>query len=184
MLARRVCRRDPLPRRLDDICGRGPQLAWGKESAPSKAHSGFRKGERASEGRGCSERGTLNADRRQTGKEPRSSKPLHSWREQQKPAQETHSGHSHTLKKNPLWRFQSADVIAPPTSSPSPWSFGCKQLALKGWDRGINSYHQGRVRYGPPSCHWHKRRHRTLCPRRQAGPWYPSDQRTLLQNLV
>jgi len=34
MLAQRVCRRDPLPRRLDRICGKGPQLAWGKESAP------------------------------------------------------------------------------------------------------------------------------------------------------
>lgn len=34
MLAQRVCRRDPLPRRLDRICGRGPQLAWGQESAP------------------------------------------------------------------------------------------------------------------------------------------------------
>src|ERR1700679_704332 len=33
-LAQRVCCRDPLPRRLDGICGRGPQLAWGKESAP------------------------------------------------------------------------------------------------------------------------------------------------------
>ena len=34
--ARRVCRRDPLPRRLDRICGRGPQLAWGQESAPRR----------------------------------------------------------------------------------------------------------------------------------------------------
>ena len=34
MLAQRVCRRDPLPRRLERICGRGPQLAWGQESAP------------------------------------------------------------------------------------------------------------------------------------------------------
>src|SRR6202021_2442077 len=34
MLAQRVCRRDPLPRRLDGICGRGPQLAWGQEAAP------------------------------------------------------------------------------------------------------------------------------------------------------
>src|SRR5260370_26921159 len=65
MPARRVCRRDPLPRRLDEICGRGPQLAWGKESAPSKAHSGFRKGERASEGRGCSQ--APHAERRQKG---------------------------------------------------------------------------------------------------------------------
>jgi hypothetical protein len=39
--ARRVCRRDPLPRRLDRICGRGPQLAWGQESAPLEARSGF-----------------------------------------------------------------------------------------------------------------------------------------------
>src|SRR5712691_9929505 len=44
--------------------GGGPYIVWGKESAPLKAHSGFRKGERASEGRGCSERGTLNADRK------------------------------------------------------------------------------------------------------------------------
>jgi len=44
-IARRVCRRDPLPRRLNGICGKGPQLAW-------------------SEGRGCLERGTLNADRK------------------------------------------------------------------------------------------------------------------------
>src|SRR5580704_1590470 len=66
--------------------------------------------------------------------------------------------------------IRSSDVIAPPTSSPSPSSSGCRRLALKGWDRGINSRHRGRVRYGPPSCHWHKRRHRTLCPRRQAGP--------------
>ena len=36
MLARRVCRRDPLPRRLDRICGRGPRLAMGQESAPRR----------------------------------------------------------------------------------------------------------------------------------------------------
>jgi hypothetical protein len=34
MLAQRVCRRDPLPRRLNRICGRGPKLALGQESAP------------------------------------------------------------------------------------------------------------------------------------------------------
>jgi hypothetical protein len=38
---------------------------WGKESAPQRgANSGSRKGERASVGRWCLERGTLNADRR------------------------------------------------------------------------------------------------------------------------
>ena len=99
MLARRVCRRDPLPRRLDEICGRGPQLAWGKESAPSKAPSGFRKGERASEGRGCSVRGTLNADRKTNRKGAALFTPLHSRRQQQKPAQETQSGHSQLSKE-------------------------------------------------------------------------------------
>jgi hypothetical protein len=69
MLAQRVCRRDPLPRRLDRIWGRGPQLAWGQESAPlEEARSGFWEGERASEGRGCLERGTLNADRKASRK--------------------------------------------------------------------------------------------------------------------
>ncbi len=36
MLAQRVCRRDPLPRRLDRICGRGPELALGQESPPCR----------------------------------------------------------------------------------------------------------------------------------------------------
>lgn len=63
-LAQRVCRRDPLPRRLDRICGRGPQLAWGQESAPLErraADSG--KESVRPKGRGCLERGTLKADR-------------------------------------------------------------------------------------------------------------------------
>jgi hypothetical protein len=28
---------DPLPRRMEEICGRGPQLGWGEESAPALA---------------------------------------------------------------------------------------------------------------------------------------------------
>jgi hypothetical protein len=36
MLTQRVCRRDPLPRRREGFCGRGPQLAWGQESAPRR----------------------------------------------------------------------------------------------------------------------------------------------------
>ncbi len=44
MLAQRVCRRDPLPRRLDGICGRGPKLALGQESTPRRgAQAGFGK---------------------------------------------------------------------------------------------------------------------------------------------
>ena len=59
MLARRVCRRGPLPRRVEEICGRGPELASGEESTSERQES--LKGERASAGRGCFERGTLNA---------------------------------------------------------------------------------------------------------------------------
>jgi hypothetical protein len=36
MLARRVCRRDPLPRRLETIRGRGPELVSGEESTPRR----------------------------------------------------------------------------------------------------------------------------------------------------
>src|SRR5580658_7259179 len=36
MLARRVCRRDPLPRRLETIHGRGPELVSGEESTPGR----------------------------------------------------------------------------------------------------------------------------------------------------
>src|SRR4051812_36604540 len=36
MPAQRVCRRDPLPRRLDRICGRGPPLALGTGVRTSK----------------------------------------------------------------------------------------------------------------------------------------------------
>ncbi len=32
MLARRVCRRGPLPRRVEEIVGRGPELVSGEES--------------------------------------------------------------------------------------------------------------------------------------------------------
>src|ERR1700733_12748472 len=41
-----------------------PNWFWGRSPHPAEARSGFWKGERASEGRGCFERGTLNADRK------------------------------------------------------------------------------------------------------------------------
>src|SRR6195952_5604164 len=41
-----------------------PSLPWGRSPHLAEARSGFREGERASEGRGCLERGTLNADRK------------------------------------------------------------------------------------------------------------------------
>src|ERR1700737_3354116 len=41
-----------------------PNLLWGRSPHLAEARSGFWEGERASEGRGCFERGTLNADRK------------------------------------------------------------------------------------------------------------------------
>jgi hypothetical protein len=86
-IARRVCRRDPLPRRLNRIWGRGPKLAFGQESAPCRCAQRILEGERASEGRGCLERGTLNADRKANRKGAGTVQRPYSWRESQKPAQ-------------------------------------------------------------------------------------------------
>ena len=41
-----------------------PDSLWGRSPHLAEARSGFWEGERASEGRGCFERGTLNADRK------------------------------------------------------------------------------------------------------------------------
>jgi hypothetical protein len=61
MLARRVCRRDPLPRGPRKFSGRGPKLALVGGVRNLKGAKRTSEGERASAGRGCSERGTLNA---------------------------------------------------------------------------------------------------------------------------
>src|ERR1700723_4689820 len=50
-----------------------PDSLWGRSPHLAEARSGFWKGERVSEGRGCFERGTLNADRKVNRKEPPSS---------------------------------------------------------------------------------------------------------------
>src|SRR5579862_3513139 len=61
MLARRVCRRDPLPRRPRKFSGRGPKLALAGGVRNLKGAKRTSEGECASAGRGCTERGTLNA---------------------------------------------------------------------------------------------------------------------------
>jgi hypothetical protein len=61
MLARRVCRRDPLPRRPREFCGRGPKLALAEGVRNLEGAKRTWEGERASAGRGWNERGTLNA---------------------------------------------------------------------------------------------------------------------------
>src|ERR1700692_989191 len=45
-----------------------PDSLWGRSPHLAEARSGFWKGERASEGRGCFERGTLTQIERQTGR--------------------------------------------------------------------------------------------------------------------
>jgi hypothetical protein len=61
-------------------------------------------------------------------------------------------------------------LIARPISSPSPWFFGCRQLAWKSWDRGRGNRLPEHIRSGRRSCHWQKRRHRKRCRRRRDGP--------------
>lgn len=60
-IARRVCRRDPLPRRPRKFSGRGPKLALAGGVRNLKGAKRTSEEERASAGRGCTERGTLNA---------------------------------------------------------------------------------------------------------------------------
>src|ERR1700733_13333061 len=64
-----------------------PDSLWGRSPHLAEARSGFWKGERASEGRGCIERGTLNADRKANRKGAALFNGLSSWRGLQKPAQ-------------------------------------------------------------------------------------------------
>jgi hypothetical protein len=61
-------------------------------------------------------------------------------------------------------------LIVRPISSPSPWFSGCRQLAWKCLGLGRGNLPQERLRPGPRSCHWQKRRHRKRCRRRRDGP--------------
>ena len=73
-IARRVCRRQAPPEASGRNLWKGTQTCFGGGVHTSKRRvSGFREGERASEGRGCTWRGTLNA--RQKGK-PEGSLPV------------------------------------------------------------------------------------------------------------
>jgi hypothetical protein len=65
-----------------------PNLLWGRSLHLKEERSGFWAGERASEGRGWFERGTLNADRKAKRKGAAALfNGLSSWRCLQKPAQ-------------------------------------------------------------------------------------------------
>jgi hypothetical protein len=55
----------PTPSATEQNLRKGTQTRYGDRSPHlEEARSGFWEGERASEGRGCFERGTLNADRK------------------------------------------------------------------------------------------------------------------------
>src|ERR1700734_3598698 len=56
-----------------------PNLLWGRSPHLAEARSGLWEGERASEGRGCCERGTLNADRKANRKGAALFNGLSSW---------------------------------------------------------------------------------------------------------
>src|SRR5271163_3840111 len=74
MLAQRVCRRQAPPEASERNLWKGTQTCFGGGVHTSqRCESGFWEGERASEGRGCTWRGTLNA--RQKGK-PEESLPV------------------------------------------------------------------------------------------------------------
>jgi hypothetical protein len=140
-----------------------------------EAHSGFWERERASEGRRCFERGTLNADRRANWKGATLFNGLSSWRGLQKPSSEYLKCHSEAGRNND-WGT-SNDVIARPISSPSPWSSGCRQLAWKYWDRGRGSHLRGYVQSGPRSCHWHKAATQNAMSAAAGRSWYLIDVR-------
>src|SRR5580658_10050558 len=95
-----------------------PDSLWGRSPHLAEAHGGFWKGERASEGRGCFERGTLNAERKANRKGAALFNGLSSWRGLQKPAQNTCTV-THKLEGR-MTRGRSNDAIARPISLPSP----------------------------------------------------------------
>src|SRR6202161_4161530 len=107
-----------------------PNLLWGRSPHLAEARSGFWKGERASEGRGCFERGTLNADRKANRKGAALFNGLSSWRGLQKPAQKLEE--SITIQQGRTKRgLEAPMLIARPISWPSPSFCGCRKLSLK-----------------------------------------------------
>src|SRR5271170_6199007 len=164
MLARRVCRRQLLPRRVDGICGRGPKLALGEESAP-------RRGAKRIPGRrACVRRAGLQVARhaereteRQTGREPTCSIDL-SWHEIAESRSEQRCHPLNPLEERKGTHRTEALTNARPNLSPLPWFSGCKKHAWKDWDRGRGSRLRGHVQSGRLSCHWQKLRHRRRCP--------------------
>ena len=94
-------------------------LLWGRSPHLAEARSGFWKGERASEGRGCFERGTLNADRKANRKGAALFNSSPSWCESQKPAQKLED--SITIQQGRTTTgLEAPMLIARPISWPSP----------------------------------------------------------------
>ena len=84
------------------VLRKGTQTCYGDRSPhPEGARSGILEGERASEGRGCFERGTLNADRKANRKGATLFNCPASWRESQEPAQNLNSQSKRTGERIP-----------------------------------------------------------------------------------
>src|SRR5271163_449856 len=106
-----------------------PDSLWGRSPHLAEARSGFWKGERASEGRGCFERLTLNADR----KANRKGAALFngpSWREFKSQLRKLEM-FIHKLGGRMTRSIAAWMLIARPIASPLPSFFGCRHLALK-----------------------------------------------------
>ena len=169
MLARRVCRRQAPPEATGRNLWKGTQTCFGGGVHTLKRRvSGFREGERASEGRGCTWRGTLNA--RQKGK-PEGSLPVNGSlmaRDCRKPIRTSVLPSEPEEEREGNWPHWSS--TARPNLSPLPWFSGCSQVVLKDWDRGRGSRLRGHVQSVRRSCRWRKLRHRWRCPPQPVGP--------------
>ena len=134
-----------------------------------EAHSAFWERERASEGRRCFERGTLNADRRANWKGAALFNGLSSWRGLQKTSSEYLKCHLEAGRNND-WGDE-AMMLSP---GPSPRLLhGPPDVGSSLGNTGVAGeviIFEGTFNPVLGTCHWHERRHRTQCRRRRAGP--------------
>jgi hypothetical protein len=140
---------------------KGTTACLGAGVRPSyEARSGFWEGERASEGRGCLERGTLNADRKANRKGAALFNGFLMTRVA-KASSETRRGHPTDRRKNDRGKcsidgHRSAHLRLFHRSPDVGASLGRAGIAGEIFVfKGISSGHR--------LCHWHKRRHGIRC---------------------
>src|SRR5271169_183843 len=107
-----------------------PDSLWGRSPHLAEARSGFWEGERASEGRECFERGTLNAERK-ANRKGTSVQRFYPMTRAAEAQLRTRRLTSSPTGKN-TGENEAAIPKAQPISSPSPSFYGCRQLFWKG----------------------------------------------------